>query len=179
MAFRRVSEREIHKGELLRYVEATFEGPDGAEFSREVVEHPGAVSVVPVIEEGSAVLLVRQFRAAIGKTLLEIPAGKRDISGEAPETTARRELVEEIGMRAGRLEKLAEFFNSPGFCNEHSFVFMGLDLTPCDNDRQGVEEQHMTVEKVALDDVPGLIERGELTDAKSIIGLMLAREALQ
>ena len=177
-AFRRVREREIHKGPLLRYVAATFTGPDGDEFEREIVEHPGAVSVVPVVDEGTAVLLVRQFRAAIGKDLLEIPAGKRDVADEPPEETARRELVEEIGMRAGRLEKLAEFYNSPGFCDEHSFVFMGLDLSPCDVDRQGVEEQHMTIEKVALDDVPGMVARGELTDAKSIIGLLLAREAL-
>lgn len=178
MAFRRVREREIHRGPLLRYVEATFAGPDGDEFEREVVEHPGAVSVVPVVDEGTAALLVRQFRAPLGRDLLEIPAGKRDVAGEPPEATARRELVEEVGMRAGRLEKLAEFYNSPGFCDEHSFVFMGLDLTPCDLDRQGVEEAHMTIEKVALDDVPGMIERGELTDAKSIIGLLLAREAL-
>jgi 8-oxo-dGTP pyrophosphatase MutT (NUDIX family) len=177
LTFRRVREREIHRGPLLRYVVATFDGPDG-EFDRELVEHPGAVSVVPIVEEGTAALLVRQFRAPLGKDLLEIPAGKRDVAGEPPELTARRELEEEVGMRAGRLEKLAEFYNSPGFCDEHSFVFMGLDLTPCALDRQGVEEQHMTIEKVALDDVPGMVASGALTDAKSIIGLMLAREAL-
>ena len=156
---------------------ATFDGPDG-EFDREVVEHPGAVSVVPIVDEGSAALLVRQFRAPLGLDLLEIPAGKRDVAGEPPELTARRELEEEVGMRAGRLEKLAEFYNSPGFCDEHSFVFMGLDLTPCALNRQGIEEQHMTIEKVAFDDVPGMVASGALTDAKSIIGLMLAREAL-
>ena len=176
--FHRVREREIHHGPLLRYVVATFAGPDGEEFERELVEHPGAVSVVPIVDEGTAALLVRQFRAPLGASLLEIPAGKRDVAGEAPELTARRELEEEVGMRAGRLEKLAEFYNSPGFCDEHSFVFMGLDLEPCALDRQGVEEQHMTIEKVALDDVPGLIAGGALTDAKSIIGLMLARESL-
>lgn len=178
MPFRRVREREIHKGPLLRYVTVTFAGPDGDEFEREIVEHPGAVSIVPIVDEGTSALLVRQFRAPLGRDLLEIPAGKRDVADEPPETTARRELEEEIGMRAGRLEKLAEFYNSPGFCDEHSFVFMGLDLTPCGLDRQGVEERHMTIEKVALEDVPGLVARGELTDAKSIIGLCLARDAL-
>ena len=177
MSFRRIREREIHRGPLLRYVIATFDGP-GGEFDRELVEHPGAVSVVPIVDEGMAALLVRQFRAPLGKDLLEIPAGKRDVAGEQPELTARRELEEEVGMRAGRLEKLAEFYNSPGFCDEHSFVFMGLDLTPCAVDRQGVEEQHMTIEKIALDDVPGMVAGGALTDAKSIIGLLLAREAL-
>ena len=82
-------------------------------------------------------------------------------------------------MRAGRMEKLAEFYNSPGFCDEHSFCFMALDLEPSATSFQGVEEQHMTIERVALDDVPGLIATGRLVDAKSIIGLMLAREALR
>jgi ADP-ribose pyrophosphatase len=137
------------------------------------------VSVVPVVDEGTAVIMVRQFRAAIVSDLLEIPAGKRDVSGEPPEVTARRELEEEIGMRPGRLEKLAEFYNSPGFCDEHSFVFMGLDLEPVGKpDPQGPEEEVMTIERIALDDVPRLIAAGTITDAKSIIGLCLAREAL-
>ena len=106
------------------------------------------------------VILVRQYRAAIDRELLEIPAGKRDVAGEPPEDTARRELVEEVGMRAGRLELLAEFYNSPGFCDEHSFVYLALDLEPCPSDLQGIEEQHMTIERVALDDVPGLIRPG-------------------
>jgi len=143
-----------------------------------VVHHPGAVSVVPLLDDGT-VVLVRQYRAAVDRDLLEIPAGKRDVAGEAPELTAHRELAEEIGMQAGRLEQLAEFYNSPGFCDEHSFVFLARDLEPCGNSLQGVEEQHMTVEHVALADVPGLIASGELVDAKSIIGLSLAREALR
>jgi ADP-ribose pyrophosphatase len=137
------------------------------------------VSVVPVVDEGAAVLLVRQYRAAIDAELLEIPAGKRDVEGEPPEDTARRELEEEVGMRAGRLERLAEFYNSPGFCDEHAWVFLALDLEPAEASAHSVEEQHMQVEKVALDDVPAMIADGRLKDAKSIIGLTLAREALR
>ena len=176
--FRKLAEREVHAGHLISVAVGTFATPDGEEFERDVVHHPGAVSVVPVVDEGTAVLMVRQYRAAIDKDLLEIPAGKRDVEGERPEVTARRELEEEVGMRAGRIEKLAEFYNSPGFCDEHSFVFMALDLEQCDVSAQGVEEQHMTIERVALDDVPGMIAAGQITDAKSIIGLCLAREAL-
>jgi ADP-ribose pyrophosphatase len=121
---------------------------------------------------------VRQYRAAIDRDLLEIPAGKRDVEGEPPELTARRELEEEVGMRAGRLELLAEFYNSPGFCDEHSYVFLALDLEQSATSAHSPEERHMTVERVALDDVPALIASGELVDAKSIIGLCLAREAL-
>jgi ADP-ribose pyrophosphatase len=174
--FRKLDERIVWSGTLVSAGTGTFVDPDGNEFERDVVHHPGAVVVVPVID--GDVVLVRQYRAAIDDILLELPAGKRDVADEPVELTASRELEEEVGMRAGSLEKLAEFYNSPGFCDEHSFVFMGLDLTPCGLDRQGVEETHMTIEKVALDDVPGMIERGELTDAKSIIGLLLAKEAL-
>src|SRR5947209_7381495 len=107
---------------------ATFAGPDGETFERDVVHHPGAVIVVPVLEGGESVLLVRQFRTAIGIELLEVPAGKRDVPGEAPEVTARRELQEEVGMRAGRLEQLCAFYNTPGFCDEYAYLYMALDL---------------------------------------------------
>jgi ADP-ribose pyrophosphatase len=135
--------------------------------------------MVPVDEKTGEVVFVRQFRAPLDMELLEIPAGKRDVAGEAPELTAHRELAEEIGMRAGRLERLAEFYNSPGFCDEHSFVFLARDLEPCGNSLQGIEEQHMTVEHVALAEVPRLIASAELVDAKSIIGLTLAIESLR
>ena len=178
-AFRKLAEREVYRGSLISVAVARFAAPDDSEFERDVVHHPGAVSVVPVVDEGTTAVLVRQYRAAVDRDLLEIPAGKRDVAGEPPEVTARRELEEEVGMRAGRLERLAEFYNSPGFCDEHSFVFMALDLEPCANALQGIEEQHMTVEHIALDDVPSLIASGAIIDAKSIIGLTLAREALR
>ena len=176
--FRKASEREVWRGSLVVAGVGTHVAPDGSTFERDVVHHPGAVSIVPVLDGGEAVLLVRQYRAAIDMDLLEIPAGKRDVSGEAPDVTAARELEEEVGMRAGRIEKLAEFYNSPGFCDEHSHVFLALDLEPCETSFQGVEESHMTVERVAMGDVPGLIASGGITDAKTIIGLCLARDAL-
>jgi ADP-ribose pyrophosphatase len=176
--FQRLGEREVYRGSLISLAIGLFRGPDGHEFERDIVHHPGAVSVVPVVDEGQGALLVRQYRAAIDLELLEIPAGKRDVDGEAPEATAKRELIEEVGMRAGRIEQLAAFYNTPGFCDEYHYVFMALDLEPCANDLQGVEEQHMTVEQVALDDVPRLIASGAIADAKTIIGLTLARDHL-
>ncbi len=177
-SFHRLDERVVFAGTLISTVQATFADPTGATFERDVVRHPGAVSVVPVVD-GQTVLMVRQYRAAVDRVLLEIPAGKRDVDGEAPEVTAARELQEEVGRRAGQLRKLAEFYNSPGFCDEHSIVFLATDLEAVDASAQGVEEQHMTMEEVPLADVPGLIVSGELVDAKSIIGLALAREALR
>lgn len=178
MSFRKLDERETYRGPLISVAEGTFEGPSGERFVRDVVHHPGAVSVVPLLPGEREVVLVRQYRAAVDRFLLEIPAGKRDVADEPAEMTARRELEEEIGMRAARFEPLAEFFNSPGFCDEHSFVFLARDLEATTASAQGVEEQHMTVERVALDAVPALIASRELVDAKSIIGLCLTRERL-
>ena len=192
--FRKLTERELYRGTLISVARGRFAAPDGQEFERDLVHHPGAVSVVPLdgdaggdgAGDGSGddggdvtVLLVRQYRAGVDQQLLEIPAGKRDVAGEPVELTASRELEEEVGMRAGRLDLLAEFFNSPGFCDEHSFVFLARELAPSAASYQGIEEQHLTVERVRLDDVPALIASGELIDAKSIIGLCLAREVLR
>ncbi len=183
MAFRKLDERIVWSGTLVSAGTGTFVDPDGNRFERDVVHHPGAVVVVPVVEGpagrgGMDVVLVRQYRAAIDAILLELPAGKRDVADEPVEVTAHRELEEEVGMRAGSLEKMAEFYNSPGFCDEHSFLFLATDLTPCATSFQGHEEQHMTIERVPLDDVPGLIATGGIVDAKSIIGLCLVRERL-
>jgi 8-oxo-dGTP pyrophosphatase MutT (NUDIX family) len=176
--FRKLDERTIHVGDRITLGRATFEAPDGSTFERDVVHHPGAVGVVPIVDEGTAVLLVRQYRSSVDASLLEIPAGLRDVAGEPPIETARRELIEEVGMRAGRVEKLCAFHNSPGFCDEVVHVFAAFDLEPCDRDLQGIEEQHMTVEKVALDDAPALVASGAITDAKTVIGLSLVRDLL-
>jgi ADP-ribose pyrophosphatase len=178
VSFRRVDETEVFRTDLITVARGTFEAPDGTRFERDIVHHPGAVSMVPVIDT-STVILVRQYRAPVDKWLLEIPAGKRDVAGEPPTETAERELIEEIGMRPGRLQLLAEFFNSPGFCDEHSFSYLALDLEKTEPSAHGIEEAHMTVERIALDDVPALIGSGEIVDAKTIIGLMLARNALR
>ncbi|MDP8955313.1 MAG: NUDIX hydrolase [Actinomycetota bacterium] len=177
--FSKRGERVIHRGHIVTLAEATFVDPDGEEFQREVVHHPGAVSVVPVLDDGETAVLVRQYRGPVEGLLLEIPAGKLDIDGEAPEVAAARELEEEVGWRAGRLEKLAEFYNSPGFCDERAIVYLALDLTSCSLSAQGVEERHMTVEHVALADAPAMVADGRIADAKTIIGLVLARERLR
>jgi 8-oxo-dGTP pyrophosphatase MutT (NUDIX family) len=171
--FRLVAETVQYRGRLVTVAAAKFETPGGGRIEREVVRHPGAVVVVPVTADRRAVM-VRQFRAAVGAELLEVPAGKRDVDGEAVEATAQRELAEEVGLRAGRLDLLARFYNSPGFCDELTWLFLARDLEAVPDDRQGPEEQHMSVEHVALDSLPELIASGRLVDAKSIIGLTLA-----
>ncbi len=174
--FEPIDESLVHEGPVVSVYQGRFRAPDGQILIREIVRHPGAVTVVPVI--GNDAVMVRQYRAAIDVHLLEIPAGKRDVAGEAPIDTAARELQEEVGLRAGELTLLCEFHNTPGFCDEYSYCVLATDCTPVSADRQGVEEQQMTIERVALADVIDLIAGGEIVDAKSIIGLMLARERL-
>ena len=171
--FRHLDDRVLHRGHAITLAIGTYQAPDGTTFEREVVRHPGAVSVVP-LHDDATVTLVRQYRSALDAELLEIPAGKRDVAGEAPEVTAGRELAEEVGLRAGRLDLVAEFVNSPGFTDEHSWVYLGRDLAEVPTDVQGIEEQHMTIERIALADVPAMIADRRLLDAKTIIGLTLA-----
>ena len=153
--------------------------PGGSTIRRTVVRHPGAVVIVPVESDGATAILVRQYRAAIDASLLEVPAGKRDVDGEAPEATAARELEEEIGYLPGRLVKLAEFYNTPGFCDEYTHLYAALDLSGAQRSRPvSPEERTMTVERVRLADVERLVAERELVDAKSIVGLLLARSLL-
>jgi 8-oxo-dGTP pyrophosphatase MutT (NUDIX family) len=172
--FRVVGSDLVTEAGFLKITRERIQAPDAEEFTRVVVRHPGAVVVVPVVDDH--VLFVRQFRAAVGGELLEVPAGKRDVDGEPPEETARRELEEEIGHRPGRLVKLAEFFNTPGFCDEYTHLFLALDLEDLGANRaEGPEERAMTMERVPLTKLDELIASGELCDAKSIIGVLLAR----
>ncbi len=177
MSFRKLSEQVIHQGRFLTMARGVFEGPGGERFERDLVHHPGAVVVVPLVDDATA-LLVRQYRAAVGQEMLEVPAGKRDVADEPTEVTAARELAEEVGRAAGRMELLARFYNSAGFSDELSWLYLARDLTAVDVEPQGVEERSMTVVEVRLADVDDLIASGELMDAKTIIGLTLAMRRL-
>lgn len=171
--FERVESRLIHSGHIVQFYVESFVGPDGERFDRDVIRHPGAASVVPLHDDGT-VTLVRQFRAALGEELLEIPAGKIDVAGESPELTVHRELAEEVGLVASQLVLLSSFVQSPGFCDEVNHVFLATGLSETQRSVQGIEEEHMTIHRVALLDVPELIASGELVDGKSIVGLMIA-----
>jgi ADP-ribose pyrophosphatase len=174
--FRRLEERVIHEGHVVTLSVAQVATPSGAVLEREIVHHPGAVAVVAVLESdhGDEAVLVRQYRAAVDQLLLEIPAGKRDVEGEDPMVAAARELQEEVGLEATELVHLAGFHNSPGFCDEFLDVYLAMHPVVVADDRQGVEEEAMTIERVPLAEVPAMIADGRLTDAKSIIGLLMA-----
>ncbi len=175
--FARVSERTIYEGRIISLAVGTFSGPDGTTFERDVVHHPGAVAVVPLLDDGTG-RHGSPVPRPLDRLLLEIPAGIRDVGGEPPEETAKRELVEEVGLETASVELLCEIDNAAGFCDERYLVYLARDLRPVDNALQGIEEQHMTVEHLSLDEVPELIASGELTDAKSVIGLTLTMRRL-
>jgi len=172
--FAHLGDEERYRGWRISLVDATFRAPDGAVFHRDVVRHPGAVAVVPLTDHDS-VLLVRQYRGAVDRWLLEIPAGTRDVDGEPPEVAAGRELEEEVGVRAGTVEQLAVVENTPGFCDERTVLFLARDLVPVATDRHGHEEEHIEVVEVPLDAVDAMVAAGELTDAQTLLGLLLAR----
>jgi 8-oxo-dGTP pyrophosphatase MutT (NUDIX family) len=151
---------------------------DGELLERHVVRHPGAVVVVP-LDADDNVVMVRQYRVAADRALLEIPAGKRDVAGEAPEATAARELEEEVGMRPGELRLLCEFYNSPGFCDEYTHLFLATDLVETERDAVSAEEAAMEIERVPLDAFDELIARGEVVDAKTIVGVYATRALLR
>jgi len=175
--FRRTGAEVRCRGWRIDMVKASFESPDGTVFTRDVVRHPGAVAVVPVTDR-STVLLVRQYRGTLDGDLLELPAGTRDVDGEPPEVTAGRELSEEVGVRAGALRLLAAVANTPGFSDQITLLYLATGLQPVPTGRQGPEESHMEVVELPLQDAVGMVMRGELLDAETMLGLMLAREVL-
>ncbi len=175
--FRKLDERVVHEGAVFAVAVGTFEAPDGSTFERDLVHHPGAVSVVALDDDGR-VALVSQYRAALEAWMDELPAGKLDVAGEDPAEAIKRELIEEVGVTASRWELLAEFNNSPGFSDELGRIYLARDLTMVALDRQGVEEAAMTVEWVPLDDAVARVNSGELRDSKTVIGLLRARDRL-
>ncbi len=167
----------LHRGRFITVTRATFVDPDGHSFERDVVRHPGAVAMVAVTDN-HAVLLVQQYRPAVDQWLLEVPAGTCDIEGEPGETTARRELAEEVGYAAGHLHLLTRCAITPGFCDEYSSVYLCTGLSPVPLDRQGTEERFMRVVEVPLDRFDGMVDDGTIVDATTILGVALARRHL-
>ena len=175
---RKVSETEQYRNSVISLVTVRFESPEGISFEREIVKHIGAVSVVPLLEDNRHVLVMSQFRAAMGRRLIEIVSGKRDVAGEAKEKTALRELEEEMGLRCAELLDLGEFENSPGFTDEHSHSYLAKGLSLGVRDPQSIEERESSIFLLDLNDLPRLISERVITDGKTIIGLSRARDYL-
>lgn len=157
-----------------RVVRQRHQGPDGAWHTKDTVQHPGAVAILPLLSDGS-VCLIRNFRVAVGKTLIELPAGTLE-TNEDPAVTAARELIEETGYRAGRIEKLREFTMSPGILNERMYLYLARDLTAGPTALEPGE----TIENliVSWPEAMRMVADGTIEDAKTLVGLLTYQQTL-
>jgi ADP-ribose pyrophosphatase len=168
-----ISSERRYQGRIIQLDLDTVEFPDGSTGQLEMIRHPGASAVVPILGDPQSddpeVLLLRQFRHAADGLIWEIPAGRLD-EGESPEECARRELAEETGMRAGRLERLTTIYTTPGFTDEriHLFLASGLD----EGAHRREPDEFMEVSRFRWSQVTGMVEAGEVRDAKTLVALM-------
>jgi ADP-ribose pyrophosphatase len=175
MPFELIRSEVLMQGRAFKIRRDHLKTPDGRETKFEIIEHGGSVILIPIDEQGE-VLFVRQYRHAAGRDLLELPAGTRD--GDEPfEECAAREIREETGMQAGRLEKMGEFYLAPGYSTEFMVVYLATDLTS--NPLEADDDEFLTVEKIPMKKALEMAEQGEVPDAKSLAALLLARRRLE
>ncbi|HUF00558.1 MAG TPA: NUDIX hydrolase [Anaerolineales bacterium] len=175
MSFELIKSETLLQGRAFKVKRDTLKTPDDRETRLEIIEHGGSIVLLPVDASGN-LLFVRQYRHAVGGDLLELPAGTRN--GDEPfEECAAREIREETGMEAGKLQKIGAFFVVPGYSTEFMAVFLATDLK--DNPLQADEDEFLQVEKIPLKQTIQMAERGELRDAKSLAALLLARPYLE
>lgn len=171
---KRKSSKTIYDGKILRLEKDTALLPDGREATREVVRHPGGVGVV-ALDGNGFVYLVRQFRYPFMAETMEIPAGKLD-KGEDPEAACARELLEETGLTAGKMELLGSFYASPGFCDEEISIFLATDLKK--GEARPDDGEFLACEKYPLSRLAEMVKSGALKDAKTVIGILMAKDKL-
>ncbi len=169
----RVSSTYVLESRVFKLRRDILQTSDGRQYTYDVIEHPGAVVIVPLLPDGR-VVMVRQWRQAAGQVLLELPAGTRE-PAEEPEATAAREIQEECGYRAGQLTRLASFYSAPGFCSEVLHLFLAEDLSP--SKLAGDEDEDIETVSLPLAEALAMAARGEIADAKSLTGLFLAAAA--
>ena len=169
MKMRVEAEREICRARIIRVVAKDLVLPNGRRTTFTIVEHPGAVAIVPVHADGDVVLL-KQFRPSIDEELYEIPAGTME-EGEAPLATAKREIIEETGFKAKQWTKIAEFYTAPGFCTEFMHVYVARGLSPATAD--GDADEILKPVRMTIDAALKLIKSKKIRDAKTIAGLLI------
>ncbi len=173
-AFKLIQSDAIFQGKTFKLRRDTVKLPNDRETTLDIVEHGGSVAMVPVDSDGN-IFFVRQYRHAVGLDLLELPAGTRD-GDEPPDVCAAREMREETGMEAGRLDRLGTFYLAPGYSTEFMHVFLATDLRP--NPLPADSDEFLQVERIPAREVMQMAERGEIQDAKSLAALLLARPSL-
>ncbi len=174
MPFELLKSETVYAGRALKIRRDTVRLPHGGETRLDIVEHVGSVVLVPVDEQGK-MLFVRQYRHAAGLDLLELPAGTLE-AGEAPESCARREIREETGMAAGKIELLGSFYLAPGYSTERMYVYLAQELHP--DPLQADEDEFLSVERISVQEALAQAESGKIPDAKTLAALFLARSRL-
>ena len=162
-----LASKRIYEGRLVNLRQDAVLLSSGRETVREVVEHPNCVAIVAIDSEDN-VVMVRQFRKPVEGVLLEIPAGVIE-PGEEPQECALRELEEETGYMAGKMERIGGFYSSPGYSTEFLYLFLATDLQK--GSTHPDEDEIIEVVSIPWEQIPGLIAKGEVCDAKSIVGL--------
>ncbi len=175
MPFELLKSETLLQGRAFKIRRDYLKTPDGRETRLEIVEHGGSVVILPIDEQNN-LLFVRQYRHAVGGDLLELPAGTRD-KQEPYEACAARELREETGLEAGKLQKVGEFYLAPGYSTEFMVVFLATELR--ENPLQADEDEFLQVERIPLRQALEMSERGEVPDAKSLAALFLAKPHLE
>jgi len=174
MPFELIKSETILQGRAFKIRRDYLKTPDGRETRLEIIEHGGSVVLIPIDNDGN-LLFVRQYRHAVGKDLLELPAGTRD--GDEPfEECAAREMREETGMQADKLQKVGEFYLAPGYSSEFMVVFLATGLK--DNPLDADDDEFLQVEKIPLKKAIQMAEQGDIPDAKSLAALLLAKPYL-
>lgn len=164
--------RDILDVSFLTVQMRTIAAPNGESIERVVIKHPGAVAVVPRIDDD--VILIEQYRAAADGVVLEIPAGKIDHPSDDRAGTAHRELLEETGFVAQSMTMLTELWTAVGFSDERIAIFLAEDMTEATRAPMGAEEELARIVRLPFDTAVDMVTRGEITDAKSVAGLLLA-----
>lgn len=164
----------IYEGKILNLRIETVELPDKKYSKREIVEHPNGVAVIPIIDDKS-MIMVKQYRKAVEKVMLEIPAGILEVN-EEPRDAALRELKEETGYDAEKLKYMMEFYTSPGYCDEKIYLFLAKDLKEGELDLDS--EEAVVHEIFSIEELVKMVNRGEIVDSKTIIGINIAKNYL-
>ena len=173
-SFELINSEPVFQGRAFKIRRDRMKMPDGRQTNFDIVEHTGSVVILPIDEQGN-LLFVRQYRHAAGMDLLELPAGTRD--GDEPhEVCAAREIREETGMAAGKMERIGDFYLAPGYSTEFMAVFLATDLKH--DPLQADEDEFLQVEKLTVKKAFELALHGEMPDAKTLAALFLARARL-
>ncbi|MGH9800837.1 MAG: NUDIX hydrolase [Blastocatellia bacterium] len=167
-----IESEQIFKGVVFAVERDKLREESGFEITREVVRHPGGAGCLPLFADGR-VALVKQYRHPAGRELLEIPAGKIE-AGETPMESAGRELEQEIGFRAARIEPLADFYSTPGFCEERLYVYLATELTPVEQNLD--HDEFVEIVYLPLVEAVAMAARNQFEDSKTIIALLLAAQ---